>query len=129
MRRGMVVLAVVIPVLAGIAIGVGAYNAGVDEGIRRGVESVESGAQVVEVVGHPGGYGFFPGLFLFPLLLLFGGLLLVKALLPPRWYGPGHGPWGRGHDEHRARFEARAREWHRHEHDQAGDAAEGSAQP
>ena len=58
MRRGWVIVAAILTVLAVVGIAVGAYNAGVDEGIRRGAEA----GQVVEVVGGRYGHGgfFFP---------------------------------------------------------------------
>jgi hypothetical protein len=113
---------VIVTILAGIGIGVGAYRAGEERGITQGIEQVqvaqESGqeVQVVHVVGD-GRRGFFPGFFLFPLFVI-GGFFLVGALFRRgRW---GRGPWGGGpgpwNDEGAHRFEERAREWHRHEH-------------
>ena len=125
MRRGIGILAIVLVLLAGVGIGVGAYHAGLDEGIRRAADA----SQVVEVVGTGYRGGFFPfGLFLFP-LLLFGGLALARAAFGHRGghdhrghWGPGPGghggsPWGS--EEGRARFEERAAEWPRSQH---GDA-------
>jgi len=128
MRRGWMVAATILAVLAVIGIAVGAYNVGLDEGVRRGAEA----GQVVEVVGR--GYwhgGFFPfGLILFP-LFLFGIFWLVGAAFRgPRggWnheHGPGRfGPWS---EEGRARLEERFGEWHRRQHEEApsGDPAGG----
>ena len=74
-------------ILAGVAIGVGAYHAGVAHGLA------ESGDRWT---GGPGGrarrvVGFFPfGIFLFPLFffLIFG--LLRAAFWGRRWRGYGH---------------------------------------
>lgn len=134
MRRGWGIVAVVLGILLLVGVGVGAYQAGVDAGIRRGADA----GQVVEVVGSGYGYGwhggFFPfGLLFFPLVIV-GVVLLVRAAFGgPRWgrgwYGPGGaGPWseqGRGH------FEERAQEWHRRQHDQgsAPDPGGGSGSP
>ena len=75
MRRGVVIVAVVATILAGIGIGVGAYRAGEESGIAKGIEQVaqETGqdVQVVHVVGD-GPRGFFPGFFLFPLFVIGG---------------------------------------------------------
>jgi hypothetical protein len=109
MRRGWAIVAAVLVVLVTIGVAVGAYNAGIDEGVRRGAEA----GQVVEVVGGRYGYGhgFFPfGLFLFPLFIIGAIFLVSRAFRGPRgsWghdHGPGFGPWS---EEGRARFEDRA---------------------
>jgi len=78
MRRGVVIAAVIVTILAGIGIGVGAYRAGEDAGITQGIEQVQTAqetgqeVQVVHVVGD-GPRGLLPGFFLF-LLFLIGGL-------------------------------------------------------
>jgi hypothetical protein len=134
MRRGIGIVAIVVVLLAGIGIGVGAYNAGLHEGIRRAADA----SQVVEVVGPGYRGGFFPfGLILFP-VLLFGGLALARAAFGHRGGhdhgGPwGHGPWsgggsGWGSPEGRARFEEKAAEWHRTQHGETASAA-GEASP
>ena len=124
MRRGVVIVAVVVTILAGIGIGVGAYRAGERDGIAEGIEQVQvaqengQGVQVVHVVGD-GPRGFFPGFFLFPLFLI-GGFFLIGGIMrgTGRWGRPG--PWGSGpgpwNDEGRRRFEERARAWHGREH-------------
>jgi hypothetical protein len=115
MRRGFGIAALVLVILAGVAIGVGAYHAGVTHGLAEAA----TGGQIVRVVG-PGygyGYGFFPfGIFLFPLFffLVFG--LMRAAFWGRRWGGhdhphKGHGPWGEGQN----RFE----EMHKRLHEQA----------
>src|SRR5207249_380858 len=60
MRRWTAVLALVLVILAGVAIGVGAYHAGYNHGL-------EASGRVTEVVREvgPGGFGF--GFILFPL--------------------------------------------------------------
>jgi hypothetical protein len=129
MRRGWAIVAGILVVLVTAGIAVGAYNAGLDEGIRRAADS----DQVVQVVGGYGrGYGFFPfGFFLFP-LFIFGAIFLVgRAFRGPRgsWghdHGPGYGPWS---EEGRAKFEDRATDWHRRQHEQASGAEETTGPP
>ena len=123
MRRGFAIAAVVLLLLAGIGIGVTAYNAGVDEGIHR--QLVESGqaVQVVRVVGDRVGGAFFPFGFLFFPLLLFGVFALVRAATwRARWGGHGHrdhaGPWKEHAGE---RFD----EWHRAQHERSGATSAG----
>ena len=116
-------------IAGGVAIGVGAYNAGYTHGL-----AVHATTSVVYAGGA--GFGFFPlGLFLFPLflILLFAG---VRAAMGGRrrlggsgWGGPGggHGPWG---GDPRGKIE----EWHRSQHEAPtaqpearGDAPSGPA--
>jgi hypothetical protein len=127
MRRGWAIVAAILVVLVVVGIAVGAYNIGLDEGVRRGADA----GQVVEVVGR--GYwhgGFFPfGLILFPLLVVGIFWLFGAASRGPRggWnheHGPGRfGPWS---DEGRARFEERFLEWHRRQHEQSSSGTESS---
>ena len=126
MRRTMVVGAAILAVLAVVAIGIAAFNAGVDEGISR--QLARSGdAQTGRIVGHGWGWGYgrgfgFPfGLILFPLLIIGIVLLLRGAFWRGRWGGPGwggpggwgpggpgygYGPWGgpAGFDEYHRRL-------------------------
>src|SRR3712207_929901 len=63
-RRGWTIALAIVGVLVVVGVAFGAWNAGVDEGIRRGAEA----GQVVEVVGRGyghGGWGFPFGLILF----------------------------------------------------------------
>lgn len=129
MRRGWAIVAAILVVLAVVGIAIGAYNAGVDEGIRRAADS----EQVVQVVGGYGhGYGFFPfGFFLFPLFIVGAIFLVSRAFRGPRgpWghdHGPGYGPWS---EEGRARFEERAGDWHRRQHEQATGDRETTGPP
>ena len=110
MRRGFGVIAVILLTLAAIAIGVGAYNVGLNEGL----EEARRGGEVVRVVGP--GFGFPFGLILFP-LFLFGIFALFRAAAwRGRWGGPEeHGPWSRP-----------AEEWHRQLHERGPDAPPGS---
>lgn len=130
MRRGWAIVAAILVVLVTAGIAVGAYNAGLDEGIRRAADS----SQVVEVVGDRYGHGFFfPfGFFLFP-LFIFGAIFLVsRAFRGPRGYwgghdhGPGYGPWS---EEGRARFEDKATDWHRRQHGEQGSGGEETTGP
>jgi len=130
MRRGWAIAAAILVVLVTVGIAVGAYNAGIDEGIRRGAEA----GQVVEVVGGRYGYGhgFFPfGFFLFPLFIIGTIFFVSRAFRGPRgpWghdHGGGYGPWS---EEGRARFEDRAGEWHRRQHEQASGGEETTGPP
>lgn len=118
MRRGWGVLLAVVLILAGIAIGLGAYHAGVSHGLAQSGRATE----VVRVVGPR---GFFPfGLFIFPLLFL-GVFLLVRWSFGPRGWHSHEGRWGPGPWGGPERFEERARDWHRKQHE-AADAAGGT---
>jgi hypothetical protein len=124
MRRTMVIGLVLIAILAAVGIGVGAYNAGVSEGLQQGSE----GGQVVRVVGP--GYGFPFGLVLFPLFVVGIVLLLRGAFWRGRWGGRGYGPWGPGRPGPWGpggpqRFE----DWHRRQHEQPADRASGGGEP
>ena len=60
MRRGTMILAAALIVLAGVGIAVGAYNAGEAHGVAQQIQTLETtapdGSDVVRVVGP--GYGF-----------------------------------------------------------------------
>ena len=105
MRRGWVIAAAILIVLLTVGVAIGAYNAGIDEGIRRAADS----DQVVQVVGGYGHrYGFFPfGFFLFP-LFIFGTIFLVsRAFRGPR--GPGATTTARATDRGQRRVEPGSR--------------------
>ena len=134
MRRGMVIVPILLAVLLSVGIGVAAYNAGEDQGQQNATEQIQSAqangqeVQVVHVVGDEH-RGFFPGFFLFPLFLI-GAFFLIGGIMrgAGRWgrggpggYGPG--PWN---EEGRRRFEERAHEWHQREH---GDTPPAEASP
>ncbi len=134
MRKGVAIVALLVVILGGIGIGVGAYRAGERHGIAQGIEQVQVAqdngqtVQVVHVVDD-GRSAFFPGFFLFP-FFLFGMFFLIGGIFrgAGRWgkggpHGHGPGPWN---EEGRRRFEERARVWHQHEH---GDAPPAEAQP
>ena len=82
MRRATWIFVALLLILGGVAIGVGAYNAGVSHGLTQAGHA----SQIVRVVGPP--YGFFPfGFFLFP-LFFFGILFLIRgAFWGRRWHG------------------------------------------
>lgn len=134
MRRGIAIVALLVVILGGIGIGVGAYRAGERNGIAQGIEQVhvaQANGQIVQVVhvvdeGRP---LFFPGFFLFP-LFLFGAFFLIGGIFRgagrfgrggPHGHGPG--PWN---EEGRRRFEERAKDWHQHQH---GETPPAEAQP
>jgi len=120
MRRWFGIGVALLVILAGVAIGVGAYHAGYNHGL------VNSG-HVREVVVGPGyGSGFPFGLLFFPLFFIGLFLLLRGAFWRRRWAygdGPGHhmgpGPWGGGGT---GRFE----EWHRQQHGEGSQDQPGS---
>jgi hypothetical protein len=100
MRRWFGVGVALLLVLAGVAIGIGAYHAGYNHGL------VNSG-HVREVVVGPGygpRYGFPFGFLFFPLFFIGLFLLIRGAFWRRRWaYGGGTehhhmgpGPWGKG---------------------------------
>jgi hypothetical protein len=110
---------VLLLIAGGIAIGVGAYNAGVNHGIEQAAHS----EQIVQVVGgHWGGFPF--GLFLFP-LVIFGIFAIAGSFKRRRWaaMGPGGpGRWGYDQDA--------VREMHRRLHEQSsGDHPGAGGEP
>jgi hypothetical protein len=132
------VVVALLVILVGIGIGVGAYNAGLDDGVRQGLQEAGRGTDVVRVIGpgyRYGHRGFFPfGFILFPLLVI-GIIVLVKgAFWRRRWYGPwGPGPgWGPGHHGpdapgHAGPGRSMFEEWHRQQHEEPpGGQPEGS---
>jgi hypothetical protein len=133
MRRGIVIIAAILVVLAGIGVGATAYNAGERNGAAEATSQIQTAqangqeVQVVHVVDDYGHRGFwFPGFFLFPLLFI-GTFILIGGVVrgAGRWGGRGpHGPYGPGpwNEEGRKRFEQRAEEWHRRQHGEAPPA-------
>lgn len=124
MRRGFAIVAVVLLLLAGVGIGVAAYNAGVDHGIERQVAESGQGVQVIRVVGDRVGPGFgvFPFGFLFFPLFLFGFFALVRAATwRKRWGGHGHSEHGGWKGHAGDRFD----EWHRQQHERGGATSAG----
>ena len=91
MRRWTAVLALVLVILAGVAIGVGAYHAGYNHGL----EASGRVTQIVREVG-PGGFGF--GFILFPLFFFLLFFVVIRSIFWGRFGGPGR--WGPGHGEH-----------------------------
>ena len=121
MRRWTMIGVSVLVILAGVGIGVGAYNAGLHEGLQRTGEATE----IVRYVGPGWGGGFPFGLLLFP-LFIFGIFALFRGAMWRRhgdWHGHGPGgpggpgPWGR------------AEEWHRHQHEQGGQPTSAGGEP
>jgi hypothetical protein len=115
MQRARWILVVLLLVLGGVAVGVGAYNAGVSHGLTQAGHA----SQIVRVVGPRD--GFFPfGFFLVP-LFFFGILFLIRAAFWGRWHGghPHAGPGGRWEGRGQA-----IEDWHRRQHEGGtGDAA------
>jgi hypothetical protein len=96
-------------VCAGVAaIGIGAYNAGLAQGIAissQAVAGAPAGAPLVYVWPRPWGFGFFP---IFPFFLFLFLFFAGRGLL---WHGAWRGRWDR-HDGVPPAFE----EWHRRAH-------------
>ena len=107
MRRSMAIVVLLLVILGGVALGVGAYHAGVAHGLAQSGHAV----QVVRVVGP--GFGFPFGLLLFPLFLFLILAVLRGAFWHRRWGGDGPGhtgpPWTR-------QGSARLDDWHRRAH-------------
>lgn len=105
--RALAIAALVIAAAA--AIGIGAYDAGVAQGIvesGRAVAAPPAGTPYVYVWPRPWGFGFFP---IFPLFFLIFFFVVVRGLL---WRGPWRGGWGCRHDGVPPAFD----EWHRRAH-------------
>lgn len=108
--RALAITAMVIAVAA--AIGIGAYNAGVAQGIAESgrVIAPPAGAPNVYVWPRPWGFGFFPFFPIFPLLFLLFFFVVVRGLL---W----RGPWRGGRAYYRYdRVPPDFDEWHRRAH-------------
>jgi hypothetical protein len=107
-------------VAAAAAIAIGAYNAGVANGIAetgRMIAAPPAAAPYVYVWPRPWGFGFFP---FFPILFFLFFFFVVRAML---WRGRWHGGW-----HHRAEGVPPAfEEWHRRAH--AGQPDPGSRTP
>lgn len=102
-------------VIGGAAIAIGAYNAGVANGIAesgRMIAAPPAGPPYIYVWPRPWGFGFFP---FFPILFFLFFFFVVRALL---WRGRWHGRYR--YDGVPPMFE----EWHRRAH--AGQTAGGS---
>ena len=108
-------------ILAGAAaIGIGAYNAGVAQGIAesgRLIAALPVATPYVYVWPRPWGFGFFP---FFPLLFFFLFFFVVRGLV---WRGRWHGGWRYRYDGVPPAFE----EWHRRAHARTTDP--GSSDP
>ena len=121
MRRWSWIGVLLLVILAGVAIGVGSYNAGVNHGLA------ESG-RAVQIVREVRPDGFFPfGFLLFP-LFFFGFFWLMGGLFwRRRWGGPGGGRWEPGTSKSAP---SRYEEWHRRQHEQAtGDHPGAGGEP
>jgi hypothetical protein len=122
MRRWSWVPVVLLVILIGIVVGVGAYNAGYDHGLA-------ASGHVTQIVRErPGGFGFV----LFPLLFFFLFFMLIRAAFwGRRWGGPGRwGPHGSDQGGWKQGRGAMFDEWHRRQHDQAsGDHPGAGGEP
>ena len=114
------VVAVLALVAAVAGIGIGVYNAGVNEGLTQAALAAQAAGEDPAVVippyagpygygygwGHGGGFGFFGFLFaILGIFLLFG--LLRAAFGWGRWNGGGRGGpggWGGGREERIAEY-------------------------
>jgi hypothetical protein len=103
-------LAIAALVIAGAAaIGIGAYNAGVAQGIAEGGRAVvvpPAGTPYVYAWPRPWGFGFFP---FFPILFFVFFFVVVRGLL---WRGAWRGGWACRYNGVPPAFD----EWHRRAH-------------
>ena len=121
MRRTFGIGVLLLVILGGIAIGVGAYHAGVNHGLSEAANS-----RVVHVV-EPGYGGGFPFGFLFFPLFFVGLILLLRGAAWRRGWRGG-GPWGHGPGSPEGR--ERIEEYHRRLHEQeAGDHPGAGGEP
>jgi hypothetical protein len=119
MRRTFAIGVLLLVILGGIAIGVGAYHAGVNHGLTEAANT-----QVVHVVdpGFGGGWGFL----FFPLFFIGFFLLLRMAFWRRGWRNGG--PWGRHQGP--GMSGERIEELHRRLHEQAaGDHPGAGGEP
>ena len=112
------ILIAVLALAAAVAIGLGAYNAGVAQGIAesgRAVAALPPGATPVYLWPYRGfGFGFFPFFVLLFLFFVLRGVIWRRQ----RWYGWGGG-WGPGCGYYRGVPPAPYfDEWHRRAHEQ-----------
>jgi len=109
-------------IVAAAAIGIGAYNAGVAQGLAesgRMIAAPPAGTPFVYVWPRPWGFGFFP---FFPLFFLFLFFFVVRGLL---WRGRRHGGWRYRHEGVPPMFE----EWHRRAHATGPDPGSRTTDP
>jgi hypothetical protein len=105
--RGLAIAA--LAVVAAAAIGIGAYNAGVAQGIAesgRAITALPPGTPYVYGWPRPWGFGFLP---IFPIFFFLFLFFVVRGLL---WRGPRRGGWGCGYGSVPPAFD----EWHRRAH-------------
>lgn len=115
MRRSMWIVVLLLMVLGGIAIGVGAYNAGLNHGLA------ETG-HAVQVIRYAGpGWGFPFGFLLFPLFLF-----LIFALVRGAFWGR---RWRDGYGDHSPGGPHAFEEWHRRQHDAPAGGQSGPVGP
>jgi hypothetical protein len=104
------------------AIAIGAYNAGVAQGIAesgRLIAAPPAATPFVYVWPRPWGFGFFP---VFPLFFLLVFFFVIRGLL---WRGRWHGGWRYRYDGVPPAFE----EWHRRAHAQQPDPGSRTPDP
>lgn len=124
--RPLGILWALLTLLIAVAVGVGAYQYGLHDGLSQQIQNLSANTVPAPGYGYPyyghfgWGYGF-PFFPLFPLLPLFGFLFFLLIFFavfrfamfgPRRWHGGPRGHRPGGHLE----------EWHRQAH--AGDAAQ-----
>jgi hypothetical protein len=124
---GFLAVIVLLAVMAGI--GIGAYNAGINEGIAEAARAAQAAGENPAVVyppyvGGPWGYGYGHGGWgggFFGFLLFILGFFLIIGLIRAafgrgRWGGGGHGHGG--WDSRRERMEELHRELHKRDEPQ-----------
>jgi len=121
------VFAAILVLVIGGAIAIGAYDAGVAQGVAQvAVPAANGAAPAVAYYGRPygWGFGFFPFGFLFPILGLFLFFALIRALVGGG-RGYGRGWYSDGHHGVPGRFE----EWHARAHGDTTAGTDRSAPP
>jgi hypothetical protein len=118
-RRATVIVVLLLVILGGVAIGIGAYNAGVNHGLAQAGHASQVGRVVEPGWGFPFGFLFFP-------LFIFGIFFLLRfAFWGRRWGGPGR--WDSR--DWRERREAMFEDWHRRQHQSEGDHPSAGGEP
>ncbi len=125
---GVFIAIVLVAMIAGI--GIGAYNAGVNEGIAEAARAAQAAGDTPAVVyppyvGHYG-YGWGGGFGFFGILFWILGFFLILGIIRAafgghRWGGGGRGP-GSGWDARRERMEEYHRELHRRDEPQGSSS-------
>ena len=121
--RPLGILWALLTLLIAVAVGVGAYQYGLHDGLSQQIQNLPANAVPAPGYGYPYYYGHWgPGFGFFPIFPFFGFIFFVLILFwflrPRRWWHNGgpHGPHAHGPGGH-------LDEWHRRAHEGEGTAA------